>query len=831
MAYLDEGIGEAYVSPQIEAALGISRSEWLEDPIRWYRHIHPDDKDRWSTEAAEMVPDGKPAAVVLSGTGPRWTGGLVPMRGAAGAARGRPAVVHPRSRVRHHRAQKDGTGAGGRAECGLGDFVRSLESECPPAARITAMDIRPAEPAGLREFVIRESRTGGRPTTRISPDLPVCHACLAEMFDAADPRYHYPYINCTHCGPRYSVLIRLPYDRDNTTMRAWPLDKCCAEQYADPLDRRFHAQPVACPSCGPAYRLWLRGGHEFRGERAVDRAVDELNRGGIVAVKGIGGYHLACDAMNESAVRHLRERKYRKEKPFALMAANLDSARTVVELSPQEEDLLLSTARPIVLARSKRCFHGVAPDNDELGVMLPYTPVHHLLFAAGCPPALVMTSANRSSEPIAYEEAEALSGLKEIADAFLIGDRPIARRVDDSVARVGAFGPMILRRSRGYAPSAVARIPAARPILAVGADLKNTVTLVANGGALVSQHIGDLEHFEALRAFWETVEDLVHMYELRWEAVQVAHDRHPSYFSTAHALQLTCAGTSSVQHHRAHVASVLAEREAWDKRVLGVSLDGTGYGDNGVIWGGEIFTGSVAEGFARVAHLRPADLPGGDAAARFPMQAAAGFLSQVKGLPDLMADPFRFSSRYRNSLELVRRQVRSFKTTSMGRLFDSAAALLGFTREVTFEGQAAMWLEQLARRSRSAEPYSFPFTGDELDFRPLLRELAGDRRRGRSPADCARAFQAGVASGLGAAVSALCQAHGLDTVALREACFRTICCWRILRHCCRVNGSRSGRTAPCRRTTAASASGRRRWRLSCSLGQCGSKTTKAIIPF
>jgi hydrogenase maturation protein HypF len=658
------------------------------------------------------------------------------------------------------------------AEPAVDEFLRSLKSGCPPAASITAVDVRRTEPAGLEQFVIRESRTEGAPTTRISPDLPVCHACLAEMFDASDPRYHYPYINCTHCGPRYSVLIRLPYDRDHTTMRAWPLDKYCAEQYGDPLDRRFHAQPVACPSCGPAYRFWAQGVPELSGNQAADRAVEELNRGGILAVKGIGGYHLACDARNEPAVRRLRERKYRKEKPFALMAANLDTARELVELSTPEEDLLLSTARPIVLARSKSRLHGVAPDNDELGVMLPYAPMHHLLFAAGCPASLVMTSANRSSEPIAYQDEEALRDLNEIADAFLIGDRPIARRVDDSVARVGAFGPVILRRSRGYAPSAVARIPAARPILAVGADLKNTVTLVANGEALVSQHVGDLEHFEALRAFRETVEDLVHMYELPWDAVLVAHDPHPSYFSTAHALQLTSAGTRAIQHHRAHVASVLAEREVWFKRVLGVSFDGTGYGDDGSIWGGEIFTGSVAEGFARVAHLRPADLPGGDAAARFPMQAAAGFLFQVEGLPDLMADPFRFSSRYRNSLELVRKQVRSFKTTSMGRLFDSAAALLGFTREVTFEGQAAMWLEQLARRSRGAAPYPFPFTDGELDFRPLLRELAGDRSRGSSPEDCARAFQAGVAYGLGAAAVALCQAHRLDTVALSGGVFQ-----------------------------------------------------------
>jgi hydrogenase maturation protein HypF len=404
--------------------------------------------------------------------------------------------------------------------------------------------------------------------------------------------------------------------------------------------------------------------------------------------------------------------------------------------------------------------------------MLPYTPLHHLLFAAGAPEAMVMTSANRSSEPIAYEDDEALDRLSEIADAFLIGERPIARRVDDSVARAGALGPVILRRARGYAPGAVATIPSARPILAVGGDLKNAITLVVDGQAFVSQHIGDLADYQSRRAFHETIQDLMTMYEVRREELLVVHDAHPEYLSTAEALQLGASEAVAVQHHRAHVASVLAERGEWDKKIVGVSFDGTGYGDDASIWGGEIFVGSVQEGFERVGHLRSAALPGGDAAAKYPVQAAAGFLCQIDDLPDLTKAPFNFPERYRNALELIRKGVRTFTTTSVGRLFDAAAALLGFTREITFEGQAAMWLEQVARKAPMAEAYPFTFADRELDFRPLLRCVIDDRMGGRPPAEIARAFQRGLASGLRDAIVTTCTLHGLDTVVLSGGVFQ-----------------------------------------------------------
>jgi hydrogenase maturation protein HypF len=658
------------------------------------------------------------------------------------------------------------------AEPGLKAFVHGLRTQPPPAATIAEIEVEDAVPVGLNSFTIRESQHLDRPTVRISPDLPVCDDCVKELFDPADRRYRYPYINCTNCGPRYTVILGLPYDRPNTTMQAWPLDELCDAEYCDPANRRFHAQPVACPHCGPGYYLH-RGDESATGsEASIRKAAELLSQGSILAIKGLGGYHLACDARNPAAVAALRERKYRKEKPFALMVKDLAVARSLVDLSAEAEDLLTSSARPIVLAPAKVELSGVAPGNHELGVVLPYAPLHYLLFAAGAPDILVMTSANRSSEPIAYEDDDALARLAGIADAFLIGKRPIARRVDDSVARAGAFGPVILRRSRGYAPGAVAAIPSPHPILALGADLKNAITLVVDGQAFVSQYIGDLEHYDSLRAFRETIQDLISMYEVRPEELVVVHDCHPQYASTAHALALEVPQRIAVQHHRAHIASVLAERGEWEKQVVGVSFDGTGYGDDGSIWGGEIFVGSVAAGFDRVAHLRGAALPGGDAAAQYPVQAAAGLLAQLDGLPDLTQAPFDFPDRYRDAQELVRKKVRTFHTTSAGRLFDAAAALLGFTREVTFEGQAAIWLEQLARPARTTDAYPFPFAGSELDFRPLLQSLMQDRIRRRPIAEIARAFQRGLAEGVRDAVIAICRSRGLVTAVLSGGVFQ-----------------------------------------------------------
>jgi hydrogenase maturation protein HypF len=656
------------------------------------------------------------------------------------------------------------------ADHALHSFVADLRSEAPPASVIADIAIRDVAVVGAESFTIRSSRHGAA-SARISPDLPVCENCLRELFDPQDRRYGYPYINCTDCGPRYSIVERLPYDRVATTMKAWPLDAACAREFEDPGNRRFHAQPTACAACGPGYVLVFEG-QRTDGEAGMRRAAQLLCDGRIVAVKGLGGYHLACNAMDAAAVSELRQRKFRKEQPFAVMTRDAGTARRLVEMSEEAEKMLASTPRPIVVATAKFDLPGVAPGMRELGVMLPYAPVHHLLFAHGAPDVLVMTSGNRSSEPIAYEDDDARERLRGIADSFLTGGRPIARRVDDSVMRVGPFGPMILRRSRGFAPGAVTQLPASAPVLAVGADLKNTVTLAVEGQAFVSQHIGDLSHYSCRQAFLQTVEDLLAMYEVDREAVVIAHDRHPQYASTIEALALPAARHYSLQHHRAHVASVLAERQAWEQHVVGVSFDGTGFGDDGSIWGGEFFAGSMIEGFWRAMHLRPAWLPGGDAAARAPVQSAAGFLHGLDQRVDLQAAPFHFPDRFERAARLLRSGARPFTTTSAGRLFDAAAALLGFTREVTFEGQAAIWLEQMAKQSDGHEAYPFPVEGDTLDYGPLLLRVIEDRRKGRDVAAIARAFHRGVATGIAAATRKICEQEATDVCVLSGGVFQ-----------------------------------------------------------
>lgn len=659
------------------------------------------------------------------------------------------------------------------ARAALSTFVRELQLYPPIASTVTNVNVIEAAPAGLTDFSIRESMAAAQPTAQVSPDLPVCDACLAEMFDPTSRRYRYPYINCTNCGPRYSVTVALPYDRSNTTMREWLLDDGCSREYQDPADRRFHAEPIACPSCGPSYSLragamWVESGAE-----SIDEAARRLRTGEIVAIKGIGGYHLACDARNVHAVLALRTRKVRREKPFAVMVRDLTAARSLATLTPGAEHLLQSPARPIVLVSALTPpLAAVAPETDEIGLMLPYAPLHYLLFADGAPPAIVLTSANRSSEPIAYQDEEAFANLAGVADSFLVGGRPIARRVEDSVVRHGACGPVILRRSRGLAPGVVARLPGRTPILAVGADLKNTVTLVVDGQAIVSQHIGDLDYHEARAAFHQTVDDLLAMYGVKRPETRVAHDTHPEYVTTLDAKDRPALDRWPVQHHRAHIASVVAEREAWDRRVIGLSFDGTGYGDDGTIWGGEFFAGSVEEGFARVAHLRPARLAGGDAAARHPARAAAGFLADADDLPDLGGTLFGFGPEYDGARRLIEATIRVTHTTSMGRLFDAVAALVGFTRRITYEGQAAMWLECLARRAVPQPPYPMPIDGSELDYRPLLEAIIQDRIAGRDRTEIARAFHSALARAATTKAAELCDIYDTNVVVCSGGAFQ-----------------------------------------------------------
>lgn len=656
-------------------------------------------------------------------------------------------------------------------------FIEELRSNPPPAATIANFAVREVDPRNHTTFEIRGSQRESSPTVRISPDLAVCTDCLRELNDPADRRYRYPYINCTNCGPRYSIIRRLPYDRANTTMAAWQLCQPCREEYENPLDRRYHAQPTACETCGPGYCLIDEEEHLRDSRSAVLSAAERLREGAILAIKGIGGYHLACDAGNAIALVALRTRKFRKEKPFALLARDLDTARRIVDLSAEHERLLLDRARPIVLAPAKEEWPLVAPDNAALGIMLPYTPLHDLLFDAGAPKLLVLTSANRSSEPIAYRDDDAQARLTGIADAFLIGQRPIARRVDDSVVAVRDGRPLMVRRARGYAPAAVCLLPAERPILALGADLKNAVTLVVAGQAFTSQHLGDLDEHETSLSFEDTVRDLLAMYEVDASELMVAHDMHPQFVSTRFAAAWPAAQRRSVQHHEAHIASVLAEHGLLDEPVLGVAFDGTGYGRDHAIWGGEFFVGSVRGGFERRAKLRPVMMPGGDAAARFPVQAAAGYLSELDDLPDMMAEPFSFSDRFKAARALVAKNVRCHLSTSMGRLFDAVAALVGFTRETSFEGQAAIWLEHQARRASPQPAYAF----SDLDWRPLLSQILADRFAGRDPGEIAAAFHAALADATADQAVRLCRQYKLNRIAFSGGVFQNDLLWELLR--------------------------------------------------
>jgi hydrogenase maturation protein HypF len=648
-------------------------------------------------------------------------------------------------------------------------FKNALSSEAPSAALVeSVLELSRHEGKAEKDFTIRESVVTPDITTLISPDLPICEDCLQELFDPTNKRYLYPFINCTNCGPRYSIVEALPYDRPLTTMKQFAMCDFCESEYHDPSNRRFHAQPVACPECGPTLRYVKADGEEVaRGNTVIELAAKALREGNILAIKGLGGYHLACDAKNEIAIAKLRERKFRKEKPFALMAKNLEVLEPYVFLDSVAKELLKSMPRPIVLiAKGESSLpEALAPDNTELGVMLPYMPLHHLLFEAGSPDLLVMTSANRSSEPIAYKDDGALEHLTGIADAFVMGERPIARRVDDSVVAVFDNRPIIFRRARGYVPSPVIRSEHfTKPILALGAGLKNTITLATGGYAFVSQHLGDLDNYDSFVAFQETVRDLATMYNVDLGHTLVVHDLHPDYASSRYAEELP-GKKLAVQHHEAHIASVLAEHDVWDKNVLGFSFDGTGLGTDGTIWGGEVFYGGLKQGFKRVAHLREAYLPGGDAAAKYPEQAAVGFLY---GFDESLWQPYLNERIIQATQFLIENKLNIFTTTSMGRLFDTVAALCGFRRKITFEGQAAMWLETQARLVHHdvSNSYGLTFDGEIWDYRSLLESILLDKRKSVEPAMIAYKFHEALARAVVDATRVLSDTYSFDTIAL-----------------------------------------------------------------
>lgn len=661
----------------------------------------------------------------------------------------------------------------------VADLLARLHSEAPSLARISSVESEVDEPDDrANTFAIRASRRGPVRTS-VTPDVAVCDACLAELFDSRDRRYRYPFINCTHCGPRYTITRALPYDRPQTTMARFALCPACRREYEDPADRRFHAQPNACPVCGPRLALTDSDGRPMDAAEPVAGALARLRNGAILAIKGIGGFHLACDARNPASVARLRARKQREEKPFAVMVASAASLAELVALSASERALLQRPERPVVLlGKRSGCdaqLAGVAPGLAWLGVMLPYAPLHFLLFHEAAarpdgtawlahphPLVLVMTSANPGGEPIARDDAEAYSRLAGIADAFLLHDREITTPCDDSVVRVGTF----IRRARGYTPQRI-ELPAGGPsVLAMGGYLKNTVCVTRGNEAYLSQHVGDLDNAATCRALEETVDRLCALLEIEPEIV--AHDLHPDFFSTrlgADYAQTRGLPLVGVQHHHAHIAAVAAEHGVTGP-VLGIALDGVGLGSDGGMWGGELLRVDGPD-WVRNGHLGALAAPGGDRAAREPWRMAAAALHAL-GRGDEIAK--RFAQRNARGIRtLLDRGVSCPATTSAGRWFDAAAALLGVREVASFEGQAAMLLEGLAARHGSVPPLDggFVLRDGVLDLLPLIAAIADVR----DPGWAAAVFHATLAEGLAQWALAAANEYGLRTVALGGGCF------------------------------------------------------------
>ncbi len=658
-------------------------------------------------------------------------------------------------------------------------FVRDLVAKAPPLSRIDAVDVAQAEPKQEGEFRIVESVDQPDRRQPVSPDVALCSACEAELFDPSNRRYHYPFITCTDCGPRFTVIEAMPYDRERTSMRVFQQCDECLMEYGAPADRRYHSETNSCPDCGP--RVWLEegnaGAEACDGAAALERAAHRLTEGRVVAIRGLGGFHLAADATNDEAVSRLRQRKAREAKPLAVMVRNLEGARRLGRVGPEEEKLLTSRERPVVLLRALRdagLAPSVAPGLDTVGVMTAYTPLHQLLLELVGRP-LVMTSGNLSEEPIATANDDARSRLGDIADAFLLHDREIVARYDDSVTRIADGTPLFLRRARGYAPLPL-QLPVAAPVplVAVGPHLKNTFALAHGATAYVSQHIGDLENLETLQHFQAALAAFRELF--RVEPQVAVRDMHPAYLSTRVAEELGLAETIVVQHHHAHAAAVAAEHGVTD-RVVAVSYDGTGHGDDGSVWGAEILVSDLVD-YERRGQLRYAPLPGGDLAARRPWRVALGYLSLEPSLADSFSRAFEGVDPQERAVaqQQLTRELNAPLASSMGRLFDAAAAVLGTRLVAYYEGQAAMELEALAGE-RAAEPLPFPvLEGDDgrwiLDPLPLLAALGEQRQAGGDVSELAARFHESVAQATAEIVGRAADAVGIQTAALGGGCFQ-----------------------------------------------------------
>ena len=658
----------------------------------------------------------------------------------------------------------------------VSQFLLSLEQEAPPLARIERITTENLRINGSSGFMIAPSEPGGQRSTLVSPDTAACDDCLRELADPDDRRFGYPFINCTNCGPRFTIVLDVPYDRALTTMAGFAMCARCAAEYNDPADRRFHAQPVCCPDCGPRLCLYDAAGTALPGEPLAATA-GLLRQGQVLAIKGVGGYHLAVDAANEAAAAALRDRKHREDKPFAIMVPSVAAARELCELDEAAESLLTSGRRPIVLLPrlpGGAVAAAVAPGNRQLGLMLPYTPLHHLLIRlVACP--IVLTSGNSSDEPIVYADDEAIARLGSIADAFLTHDRAIHIRTDDSVVRVFRGKAALIRRSRGYAPEPIPLgFRLRRPVLACGAELKNTFCLANGDRAIISQHIGDLENFETLRSFTEGIEHFRRLFDITPQVV--AYDLHPEYLSTKYAAELTGVELAGVQHHHAHIAACLADNGEQGP-VIGVAFDGAGYGADGTIWGGEFLVADLA-GFERAGHLAGLPMPGAAAAIRQPWRMAAAYLDAAYpgGPPGGLAVARRNERRWDNVIAMARRRLNSPVTSSAGRLFDAAAAILGVRDLISYEGQAAIELEQLAGLAETGSYQAGIEAGQPLRVNgaDLIRAVADDLAAGVDPSVISARFHTGVAAMIEACCLLLRERHGLATVALSGGVFQNL---------------------------------------------------------
>ncbi|HXR16661.1 MAG TPA: carbamoyltransferase HypF [Terriglobales bacterium] len=661
------------------------------------------------------------------------------------------------------------------------DFVEHLPADAPPLARITSFAIRELPCNGDQDFRIVHSQDGTEVRTLISPDVAICPDCLRELFDPNDRRYRYPFINCTNCGPRFTIVRDIPYDRPRTSMAAFPMCPACLREYENPYDRRFHAQPNACWQCGPQVELWDKRGRPIESRDPIAEAARALRSGLIVAVKGLGGFHLAADATDAAAVTLLRERKRRVEKPFAVMVPDLEAARELCELDLPAQAVLESAQRPIVLLAKKQSTpiaEEVAPFNRYLGIFLPYTPLHYLLLRAGNFKALVMTSGNLSEEPIAIDNHEAVARLGSLADYFLVHNRDILLRCDDSVVRVSGGSARQLRRSRGFVPVPVFLKNEQPSVLAVGGELKNTICLTKGKHAFLSQHIGDLENVESFKFFHEAVDHLEQILEIRPDII--AYDLHPDYFSTKWALQQRGARLIGVQHHHAHIASCMAENHL-EGKVIGFALDGTGYGTDGCVWGGEVLIADYC-GFERAAHFEYVPLPGGSAAIHEPWRMAVSYLAHYFGR-DFLSIPIPFvrtldPRKTELLLQIIDHQLNSPLTSSCGRLFDAIAALIGIRQQVNYEAQAAIELEMAISSAEEKSGYPLELVRDGehwiLSSQRLFEAVVNDLQENVAVGVISRRFHQGLVEGFTRIAKIMREKTGLKRVCLSGGTFHNL---------------------------------------------------------